>query len=143
MRRMKLGAAFGLVAVLLVAVVAFAGVSRTNITKFDKATGGGATGDSATAAADVSDGIIIPSDVANWFVTVACDSTAIYTTQVSPDSTYWYTVDTDTVTGGSAEATALFENGIYAGWYIRVTLDPIPGAAPYGANWFHWNKEKE
>lgn len=127
----------------LVALLALAAVSVTanpvRSTKFVKQVGGGSTGDSLTAAADTSTAMVLPKQVTAWWVVAAADSQARYYTEVSPDGTYWFRVDTDSTGGASqAEATADFGK-LYAGMQVRVILDPVPaGSSPFGAAWLFW-----
>ena len=71
-----------------------------------------------------------------FFVVAASDSATIYTTQVSPDTTNWFTVDVDTVAIGEAEATEDFGD-TYAGFAVRVIQDQITAGtwSEFGAAW--------
>lgn len=52
------------------------------------------------------------------------DSVCIYTTQLSPDGTRWFTVDVDTLAATTLESTADF-GSTYPGWFVRVILDGL------------------
>lgn len=132
----------GKLALTALAILAFLAFSVTawaaniELTKVTKQTGGGSTGDSLTAGADTSSAVQIPRSTTALRVFAAADSQSIYITQIAiPGSSYWFTIDTDTVAAGAAEATADFGSA-YAGMSIRVIMDPIPAAASeFGAAW--------
>ena len=127
---------------VLVVLAAFALALAANpeVTKFTKQTGGGSTGDSLTSTADTSAAIFINRDVTSLRVIAAFDTAATYTTQISPDATYWFTVDFDSVAAGGAEATADFGDA-YNKFYVRSILSTIPDeASPFGAAWLQVTK---
>lgn len=128
-------------ALTMLVVIAFASVAMSARTYSQKATKqvGGSTGDSVTAAADTSGAMSINAEATSWWVFCANDSNAAYTVQVSENRTYWYTIDLDTVSTGTAEATAAFTQ--YQGQFVRVIQDMIPaGGAAYGAAWLQYTK---
>lgn len=127
-----------LVALLALAAVTVVAAPVRN-TKFVKQVGGGSTGDSLAAGEDTSSAMVLPKDVTAWWIVAAADSQVRYYTEVSPDGTYWFRIDTDSTGGASqAEATADFAK-LYAGMQIRVILDPVPaGTSPFGAAWLFW-----
>ena len=129
---MRARAVLSLIAILIVALCANA--TQFVGEKFTKQVGGGSTGDSLTATPDTSDSVLLKNLFADeWFVWVMADSQTIYTTQVSADSSNWYTIDRDTVTAGEAENSVYFDTGLIDTLFVRVIMDPIPGACPYGA----------
>lgn len=139
---MRKSAIRGLLAICAMVLMIVAGVSAVEInnSKLVKQVGG-TTGDSAIVAADTATAIWLPNRTSTWWAAVACDSNSIYTTQVSYDNTYWFTVDCDTVGDGAAEATTVFENGQYAGWYVRVIQDNLTAAgAAYGISVVSWTR---
>jgi len=118
----------------LVAILVFCIAAKPTPTKCTKQVGG-STGDSVAAAADTSTWILVNQDVEGLWVIAASDSQTIYTTQVSPDTTHWFTVDVDTVAAGEAEATADFGQ-TYADFAVRVIQDMVPaGGADFGNAW--------
>lgn len=130
----KAGSIFWLVVVLAL----LSGAIRTEYASPTKQVGG-STGDSLGVAPDTSAVVQLRTDLESWWVAVAADSMSMYRTQVSPDGSRWFTVDTDTVPAGQAEATVdsggepLFVSGAFGGWYIRVIVDNLTAAgAPYG-----------
>lgn len=136
----------GIAIMLAIIVTAAYGDITGSTVKLPKQTGGGSTGDSLTAAADTSTGASgvgnkLPAGLKTLYVLAAADSQSIYTTQVSYEGTYWYTVDTDTVAAGAAELTADLGPG-YGGMYLRVILEPITGACPYGVAVVNYTEEK-
>lgn len=104
---------------------------------------GGSTGDSLIVAPDTSAVGVISKEAKSWWVTVAADSLASYKIQVSPNQTYWYTVDFDSCPKGEAELSANLGAGVgyYAGMYFRLILDNLTAAgAPYGRARMSWTK---
>lgn len=109
-----------------------ASVDKTKVTKQFA----GSTGDSLQAAPDTCTAVPLDKKLTGMWVVAASDSQAIYTVQISPDNTNWFTIDEDTVAAGTAEATADF-GATYAGMSVRVIQDMIPVAsvAQFGAAW--------
>ncbi len=98
----------------------FAGADLQKLTKQL----GGSTGDSVQAAPDTSSVMVLKEGILSLYVIVAADSLSIYTTQISPNNTFWFTVDIDTVAIGAIEATADL-GSIYGGMALRVIQDQI------------------
>jgi hypothetical protein len=129
----------------IVALVVFAASAvslDTSSAKMFKSTAGAtANADSQGTAADTSTSVKLPSTCTSWHASYSVDSTAWCYVQVSPDDTNWFTVETDTVTSGTAEYSAHFTNGQYAGNYVRIIMDDTTGtASSYGASFVHWAK---
>lgn len=126
-RRSKIAAALALMALAVFAM----GATVVETTLVPRGTGG-STGDSVIATADTSSWLRISDKTEHLYVMTMNDSASTYRTQVSADTTNWFTVDFDTVTAGEAEATADFGN-IYNGMAIRVVRDLVAaGEADYG-----------
>ena len=116
----------------LIALAVFAmGATAVDHTTIARGTGG-STGDSVIATADTSAWVRVAENIDHLYIMTMGDSASIYTTQVSADTTNWFTVDIDTVAAGEAEATADFGN-IYNTMAIRVIQDLVAaGEADYG-----------
>lgn len=126
--------------VLMVVAMLCCFAASSNLTKVTKQLGG-STGDSLQAAPDTSVAMPLKSGITSLYVIVAADSLTIYTTQISPNNSFWYTVDIDTVAIGAIESTVDF-GSVYAGMSIRVIQDQITTGtwASYGAAYVQTTK---
>lgn len=113
-----------MVLVLLFSVPVLAG--KFSLEKITKQVGG-TSGDSCIVAADTSSWVLLERTLTRLFVIAMADSDMAYTVQVATDTTHWMQVDIDTVSAGTAEATADF-GSIYRDFNIRIITDNLTAA---------------